>query len=304
MIPQFPNFIPLSFEMKDEVLSYLLKYQPQPSELTLGILYGYRDTLKINTALLNGYLCLDCTIENERFMFSPIGPKENADGKIVDIYTRCLDYYKSQKINGEIVTVTNDIAYELRKSGKFNITDDRDNDDYIYLVSSLTNLEGQKYHSKKNFVLQFKKRYKYEYRALETAAQLDECLALQQKWCKERKCEDNLSLHYENICTAELLKHFHELHLFGGVIMIDDKIQGFTIAETTEPSTAIVHIEKAEKGFHGIYQALNNLFCEHALMGKYEYINREQDLGIPGLRKAKLSYHPVKMVEKFTIEIQ
>lgn len=100
----------------------------------------------------------------------------------------------------------------------------------------------------------------------------------------------------------KLLQHVERLQVQGGTILIDGKVEAFTIGERLNQTTAVVHIEKANPKIPGLYSVINQQFCEHAWKD-IPYINREQDLGDEGLRRAKLSYHPDRLIEKYRIEI-
>jgi hypothetical protein len=104
----------------------------------------------------------------------------------------------------------------------------------------------------------------------------------------------------EDMAVYEALKHFEKLEIQGGAILIDSKVQAFSLGELLNPDTAVIHIEKANPEFTGIYAAINQMFCWEAF-AHVKYVNREQDLGVEGLRKAKQSYYPDHMVEKFVV---
>jgi hypothetical protein len=123
---------------------------------------------------------------------------------------------------------------------------------------------------------------------------------LSTKWCIEKNCQENSQLCNEWHAIKDALMLFDELKLTGAAIVIDGKVEAFTIGEILNNTTAVIHIEKASPLIPGIYAAINQMFCEHELQNTH-FVNREQDLGDDGLRKAKLSYHPVKLVEKFKI---
>ena len=104
--------------------------------------------------------------------------------------------------------------------------------------------------------------------------------------------------------TMNSLRLLKELHLMGGILKIDGEIVAFTIGEAINEDTFVVHIEKAFAEVEGAYTMINQQFVEHELLGKYQYVNREDDVGMEGLRKAKMSYHPVFMVEKGYVTIK
>jgi len=101
----------------------------------------------------------------------------------------------------------------------------------------------------------------------------------------------------------EVLKNFSSLSCIGGLLRIDGKVQGITVASRLNDSTALVHIEKANASYKGIYQVINNVFVNE-MLGEFAFVNREQDVGVEGLRKAKLSYYPHHMVEKHMISLK
>jgi hypothetical protein len=100
-----------------------------------------------------------------------------------------------------------------------------------------------------------------------------------------------------------VLDNFETLGVTGGCIEIDGKIEALTLGELLNPETVVIHIEKANATFHGLYQMMNQQFLEHEWQ-HIKYVNREQDLGIEGLRKAKESYYPHHMVEKLTVRLR
>ena len=117
---------------------------------------------------------------------------------------------------------------------------------------------------------------------------------------REKHCDLHSSLRAEARAVKEVLEHLGELHITGGAILVNDRVQAFTLGEPLNRDTVVIHIEKASPDLHGAFQAINHEFLVQEGAG-WEYVNREQDLGEPGLRQAKESYHPVRMVEKFVV---
>ena len=124
-------------------------------------------------------------------------------------------------------------------------------------------------------------------------------------WCDIRDCftPENLSLAEEHAAVIETLDSFRELSLRGGVILIDGNIEAFTIGEPLNRETFVIHFEKANPRIIGLYQAINQEFCR-TIADEYRFVNREQDLGEPGLRRAKESYCPDHLVEKYIVRIR
>ena len=187
--------------------------------------------------------------------------------------------------------------FEILFPGKFDYLPLRDDFDYIYRSEDLISLAGRKLHGKRNHLAQFNRSYQWTYEDV-THDNFRDCLEVAHAWClKNGSCgEDGRS--DENCAVACALHNFDALRMKGGLIRIDGKPVAFSIGEEVNPRCFVIHFEKALDGFNGLYPAINREFAAHALSG-YEYINREEDMGIEGLRKAKLSYYPAILLEKY-----
>lgn len=183
--------------------------------------------------------------------------------------------------------------------GQFTCEYNRDEADYVYETEKLATLSGKKLHSKRNHINKFKQVYegRWEYEKL-TEDQVEDCFQMAMRWRNENECEEDDEKNQEMCVTMNSLRLLKELHLIGGVLKIDGEIVAFTIGEAVNDDTFVVHIEKAFAEVDGAYTMINQQFVEHELLGKYQYVNREDDVGMEGLRKAKMSYHPVFMIEK------
>lgn len=183
--------------------------------------------------------------------------------------------------------------------GEIDFFDDRPNYDYVYTKQSLIELKGRKLHSKKNHLNYFINNYSYEYVTL-TSAMTDEAM----KFIEEFNKKKNLSEHEMKLLKMEeraMLHVFENLEKVGylaGAILIDGKIQALTIGGKINKNTVTVHVEKANADLRGIYQAINNEFCRH-LPEEITLVNREEDMDIMNLRKAKLSYKPIWLEENY-----
>ena len=184
---------------------------------------------------------------------------------------------------------------------EFTIEEDRDNFDYLYRVTELSDLAGTQFHDKKNLLNQFQSKYHYTFAPL-TPELLEECLRFQHEWCEEKRCELIEGLCQENCAVQTMLRHFVPLALLGGALLVDEQLAAFTLAEPLNPETLVIHVEKARSGITGIYQAINREFLRHQTQA-FSFVNREQDLGIEGLRKAKLSYNPLRLIRKYRISV-
>ncbi len=188
--------------------------------------------------------------------------------------------------------------------GVFTIRDNRNNANYIYEVKDLAELPGKKYHGKRNHCSYFEKTYQWSYEAV-TKENLAEAKAFVDQWM-----QDSPERTEEECIALELaFQNFFELGFTGGILRVDGKIIAFTAGEPINDQVYCTHIEKADSTYRGAYPMINREFARHAL-SSYKYVNREEDMGIPGLRKAKESYHPVSLyasylaVQKSNIDYQ
>lgn len=184
----------------------------------------------------------------------------------------------------------------------FNIKPDRDRSDYIYTREKLINLSGKKLQSKRNHINKFKNLYpKYEYKEL-TPELIPECLKLEKQWRKVSKDDSNEEdlnegLSEELRSMTRAFNRWGNLDIIGGTIWIDGKIIAFTFGCPINNHTFDVCVEKADLNYEGAFTIINQEFIKH-IPEQYIYINREEDMGDEGLRKAKLSYKPDILLEK------
>lgn len=184
--------------------------------------------------------------------------------------------------------------------GTFAFTEDRNNEDYLYSVEALASLSGKKYHSKRNHCSYFEKNFNWTYEPM-TQNVAEECMQFSHLWIdeNERQAEEGADLELDAIQRA--LAHFDELEFVGGVLRIDGQIVAYTFGEPINDRVFDTHIEKADANIRGAYPMINREFARNSISG-YEIVNREEDMGLEGLRKAKESYHPIELLTKYTAE--
>ena len=194
---------------------------------------------------------------------------------------------------------------EANYPGEFTYTASRDDAEYIYEADKLMTYAGKKLHGKRNHVNKFKALHgdNWSYETI-TEDNLEECFQMALKWRNLNGCEDDEEKNSEMCVTLNSLRLYKELNLIGGLLRVGDEIVAFTIGEAVNDDTFVVHIEKAYVDIEGAYTMINQQFVEHEIAGKYKYTNREDDVGEEGLRKAKLSYKPVFMVEKGVVTLK
>lgn len=169
--------------------------------------------------------------------------------------------------------------------------------DYLYYQEDLAQLAGKKYHAKRNHIAGFGKKFNWVYEPI-TDGNVAEVVEMAREWCRQKgNCEEN-GLRSENCAIREALAHRRELSITGGLIRADGKVAAFTFASPINSQVADVHVEKALPDYPGAYAVINREFTARALAG-YRWVNRENDLGLEGLRKAKNSYYPALLLEKY-----
>lgn len=182
--------------------------------------------------------------------------------------------------------------------GRFRYLPDKDNYEYIYLSEKLIKLSGKKLQSKRNHINRFKAdNPDWEYFPITTRAELEECSRMLDEWEEVSISKVDFSKRYDYIATKIMIDQFEELQLQGGAIRVNGQIIAFSIGEPLTADSFVVHVEKAFSGINGAYTIINQQFIEHTA-SEYTYINREEDMGIENLRKAKMSYYPDILLEE------
>jgi hypothetical protein len=297
MIPSFPQFKPIQLEDRIHIHQILAAYQPQTSELTFTNLFIWRSYYGFRWSMYKDWLCIiGSTDTHQTYALPPIGPPSR-----VHVTRELIAWLKDEKKQKQasIERADTRLVSELSESKIFTVEPIREHYDYVYRSSDLTSLAGKKYHAKRNYISKFQRTFVYTYEPL-TDTHIRSCLELIEVWCGQHRCVEDMNLFGEWEAVGEALVHFNDLELHGGVILIDGKVEAFTLGELLNDTTAVVHVEKTNPEMRELYAVINQKFVEQNWR-IVPYINREQDLGKPGLRKAKLSYYPDHLVEKFRI---
>jgi uncharacterized protein len=286
-VPAFPEFRKIELSDKELFRVSFSKYPEKPSELTFTNFFIWRDCDNTKITSINGNICVTAKHEDDPpYFFEPLG-----DNDIDKTISTCLSYIPRFNMVSEKFMKDN---FE-DKTG-YRIVPDRDHFDYVYRTDELIALKGKKYDGKRNKIKRFLKNNIPIY--LELSEELvPDCMELLDKWIINKtpsKCLDEP--------IREMLKNISVLDVEGAAIKINGKVKAFSIGEALNDDTAIIYIEVADPDIDGLAQFINQQFCKNA-WSRFTYVNREQDLGDAGLRRAKLSYHPVKLINKFDITL-
>jgi len=191
---------------------------------------------------------------------------------------------------------------EEEHPNRFNIYKERDAYDYVYDAEKLRSLSGRKLHAKKNHFNSFIKEYegRYEYKRLTEKSQFSDAMDVMKRWAENKTIDDTIEIESEMV--EKIFKNYeqHKDTKIGG-IYIDGRLEAFTFADMLKDDMVCVHIEKANPEINGLYQAINKEFLMHEFPD-VSLVNREDDLGLEGLRHAKQSYYPVGYALKYYVE--
>ena len=179
--------------------------------------------------------------------------------------------------------------------GQFSYAYDDGYNDYIYSVEKMAELKGKKYHGKRNHITNFKKNNPDWSFEILNKDNINECITLHTEWIKEHEDDEDYSYEFEAVLTA--FENYEKLGFVGGLIRVDGNVIAYTMGERHSDKVFVTHFEKAPAEIQGAYPIINQEFTKNCLMN-YEYVNREEDLGLEGLRKAKQSYNPEIILEK------
>ena len=293
----------ISLEEKEYIESFLKKQGGTSSEFSFTNLFIWRKRYDIKYAIISDMLCiLPKHIGGPRSVTFPMGITDEKSLK--STIESLLEWFLK---NGEkpLIRLYNEESVKMLLKvfpDKFIITEDRDNFEYIYSSDALINLPGKKYHSKRNHINKFRQLYgDFEFKKL-SVSDADECIALFDKWLL-KKDDEAEGLDEEREATIELLKNIRALDVFGGGIYVNKKLIAFSFGEKMSDDTVLIHLEHADTDYDGSFQVINQQFCEN-LCSEFKYINREEDMGIPGMRKVKESYHPIFMEKKYVASLK
>ena len=281
-------------EDKELINYYFAKAPGRSCERTFVNVYLWSRHYKVKFAVIEDALVF--RDEGDGFAFSYPAGKDEAVKKALEAL---MEYCRERKCPFRLYNVTEEHFAQLCGwfPDRFQIRYDRDAADYVYETEKLATLAGKKLHGKRNHINKFKALYPdWSYESLNDD-NVEECFQMALKWRNQNGCDDDAEKNAEMCVTLNSLRLYKELGLRGGVLKIGEKIAAFSVGEPLCSDTFVVHIEKAFPDIEGAYPMINQQFVLHECMD-YTYVNREEDTGAEGLRKAKLSYRPVFMVEK------
>lgn len=293
----------IDINSKKELDPYFDMVDYEACEYCFTTLYMWQHVYKTGYYIGDDFAVLVGEYEGNSFSILPLATKE----RLPEVIDFVIDYFKNINKKVYLRGITKEIIDVLNEThpGKLEYIEERDLFDYIYDAESLRTLAGRKNQKKRNHINYFLKEYdgRFEYKLLDKE-NFDECLKLMKDWTINKEEHDSFDegMDDELVAIKKIFNNYDILKdrvkVFG--IYIDGKLEAFSIGEFLNKNMALIHIEKANPEIRGLYPLINQQFLVKEF-ADVEFVNREEDLGIEGLRKAKLSYHPCRFVEKYTV---
>lgn len=284
------HFHPITLEDKAVFDKIYAEYPISHSENTFGTLYCWRHYGHYEIAVVEGCLIIRGSTDAYTSVRAPIGPKNR------EVLDATIDLAISSGEPAPFLVLEpwqSEWIHEVRPDLRF--LPDRDFFDYVYETNELASLEGKPYLMIRKQLNRFRKKCPSTVEPV-TDENFDEVREFLIKWCQYRECDKYTILKHEKDALYEALEVFDELGFEGIVVRPRGEIGGLAIFEELNPQTAVVHYEKGLPDCEGIYKEINFRTAE-LLQDRYRFINRESDMGLPGLKEAKERYHPHHMAE-------
>lgn len=269
--------------------------------------YIWRTTYCLCWEVIDDYLVMagaDCMIGDPNAIISmPLTKNGTYDvEKLRNVLTEAKRRFDERKIGFSIELIPKHMVHFISDAfpGEVEFSHDRDSDEYVYLKEKLISLSGRALHKKKNHMNYFKNTYAYEAKRI-TRDMIPEIKAFVEnaRDGKTFDADEMESLRMEEEAIAQVLEFVDDKSVFSCAIFMDGKIQAFSIGELLSSDTAVAHFEKANDEYRGLYQVICSEFCK-LLPEDVVYVNREEDMGLPNLRKAKEALKPDHMEEKYS----
>ena len=298
------NFKCLSLDDMEIINSYVKNNSIESYEYLFSSLYMWRKLNNVKYAIIDDALVIEKNEEGKgTFYAQPLGYKKDKLVNIIEsLIERNENYTDRDYLFGD---VDEEFINDLKKytDYRIEIIEDVDDFEYVYNTKDLIELKGKKYHSKKNHVNTFEKTYKYEIKSINNENVIKDCLTLLHRWYEEVLETVDKEMCMEIDAIKDLFKELHYFELMSIAVYVDNELAGFAVGERVNDKTAVIHVERGELQFKGIYAFINRRFLMECFSDT-EFVNRQEDTGNEGLKKAKQSYHPAKMIKKYLIKLK
>ena len=288
------NFHKISMSDRDSMTKLLAVNDFRSAEYSFANAFNWSEIFHVEVAFVENFMLMRVGTDKKSYLY-PVG---SGDLKTAVQWLKDDAALLQQPFVMHGVLPESKILLEQTFPDEFEFTSNRNIFDYLYRSEDLIHLTGKKYQPKRNHISRFKKTFDWTYETI-SPDNIQECIDMNEEWCRVYGCIENYSLRSETCVARRALCHFFDENLLGGLLRVDGQIAAYTVGERINSDTLIVHIEKAfSEKYLGVYQVINQEFVQRHAKNLL-YVNREDDAGNEGLRKAKLSYHPAFLLEKY-----
>lgn len=288
------EFKQITLEDKELLDQYLKETSYRGCEYSFMNLMLWGEHYGTEYAIVDNALVFRSGHERKGFYYPVAKNKEDILKALDNLRDYCKETGKTFRLFNVTEKTKEYIEQECPKKYCFQL--ERANADYIYNQEDLATLKGKKFHGKRNFINRIKDRdWVFE---MITSKNMDECIAMNEKWIKQNHVSEDQDKQVEQEVLKKAFENYEALGLVGGLIRLEGEVVAFSIGEPLTEDTIDVHFEKAYSDIDGAYPLINREFAANVAKD-FKYINREEDMGVEGLRKAKLSYRPVILLEKY-----
>ncbi|GIM28873.1 hypothetical protein CPJCM30710_15390 [Clostridium polyendosporum] len=295
------NFKKLDLKDKGIIDKYIYPYKFLSCEYSFLTLYMWKDACDIQYAIYKDVLIIKKKdFQGDYHFMQPLGYSKENLREIIEVLKK---YREENDMKYLFKDLEENFIHEIKglfhKINDICIKEDRDNFDYLYEAKKLMSFAGKKLHGKKNHYNFFVKNYNYEVVEINSEKVINDVIEVAEKWYDENE-EKDCKLYYELQAIKNVVNNMNILKVNGIAVYVDEKLSAFSLGEKLNEDLAVIHIEKGDKNIRGIYSFIAKTFIDKCF-NNVHIINREQDLGIEGLRKSKMSYHPLKLEKKFIL---
>lgn len=291
------EFKPFRIEDKARIDSYFVVHHYEQIDCTFNTLFLWQDAYQTSWAEQDGILFVRAGTGKDTFFMPPFA---KAEENFVHGLALIHEEYDKLGLPFRLKSASSWVTEQIERlvPGKYDFIEDRDNEEYIYRTEDMIRLPGKKLRMKKNHLNGFLRQYAdYQYEAI-TKENLEDAKAGIHDWFLRHG-----DIEEEEQAIKRCFDHWDALGVKGAVIRIYGKVEAFTNGDSINEKMAHIIFEKANPEIRGLYQAINRDFLIHEFADT-EFVNREEDLGLPGLREAKMGYHPDHLTEKYDVVLK
>ncbi len=267
-------------------------------EFSFGSMYIWDEKFSVEIAEIDGFFLSRNTYLGKVSYMPPVG---NGDYKAM--IERIIGDFEKRDLPFLMYGITDRTKEKMEElfPDRFIFEEYRNGADYLYNSQDLIELAGKKYHSKRNHISRFMRDNEWSFEVIDDS-NIEECITMNEEWCQMNGCSDSDDKVQELLAVRRIFGNYDKVKLDGGLLRVGEKIVAYSLGERMTDEVYVIHVEKAFSCVNGAYAMINNQFAKH-FCSEFKYINREDDMGLEGLRKAKLSYHPAVLLSKYRAKL-